>query len=80
MQLKAQLLSSHLPYKFAQTAQIQVASLAGRLLYNIRHATPNLFVLRVEASLVRIFEPEDEHCDTATAQLSLADHQDTASY
>jgi len=33
-------------------------------------------MLRVEASLVRIFKPEDEHCE----QLSLADHQDTASY
>jgi len=33
MQLKAQLLSLHLPHKFAQTAQIQVASLTGRLLY-----------------------------------------------
>jgi len=33
MQLKAQLLSSHLPHKFAQIAQIQVANLIGRLLY-----------------------------------------------
>jgi len=31
-QLKAQLLSSHLPHKFAQTAQIQVAIITGRLL------------------------------------------------
>jgi len=32
-QLKAQLLSSHLPHKVAQTAQIQVANITGRLLY-----------------------------------------------
>jgi len=30
MQLKAQLLSSHQPHKFAQAAQIQVTSLTGR--------------------------------------------------
>jgi len=33
MQLKAQLLSLHLPHKYAQTAKIQVANLTGRLLY-----------------------------------------------
>jgi len=32
-QLKAQLLSSHLPHKFAQTAPIQVPNITGRLLY-----------------------------------------------
>jgi len=32
-QLKTQLLSSHLPHKFVQTAQIQVANITGRLLY-----------------------------------------------
>jgi len=30
---EAQLLSSHLSHKFAQTAQIQVANITGRLLY-----------------------------------------------
>jgi len=34
VELKAQLLSLHLPHKLAQTAQFQVASLTGRLLYN----------------------------------------------
>ena len=32
-QLKAQLLSSQLPHKVAQTAQIQVANITGRFLY-----------------------------------------------
>jgi len=32
-QLKAQLLSLHLPHKLAQTAQIEVANITGRLLY-----------------------------------------------
>jgi len=31
-QLKAQLLSSHLPHKLAQTAQIQVVNITSRLL------------------------------------------------
>jgi len=45
MQLKAQLLSLHLPHKFAQTVQIQVVNLTGRLLYyskNLYCATQNL--------------------------------------
>jgi len=32
LQLKAQLIGLHLPFKFAQTAQIQGANLTGRLL------------------------------------------------
>jgi len=45
MQLKAQLLSSHLPHKLAQTAQTQVANLTGRLLYLAGHSKPYLVLV-----------------------------------
>jgi len=38
--IKAQLLSPHLPHKFAQIAQIQVANLTGRLLSKKQSGNP----------------------------------------
>jgi len=45
-QLKAQLLSSHLPHKFAQTGQIQVANITGRLLYSVLNVYAMCVLLR----------------------------------
>jgi len=37
----------------------------------VRQATQNLLLLKVQAMLVRIFKPEDEHCEIVTGAINV---------